>query len=470
MNALTQLNPFNHIFGRIFIGFWLLILLFIGIFGWAIVHFNDDGTTKPISINQKQRITEIAQTLQTIIESSPQRPLEAIIQQTAKQTRSNLVVVNLQDEYIYYSMRNRERTAPLHLLELANSERPQSMILRPYHFLGPGKISYQGQALAVLIGRKSAPGFIKKTIDSYPILLLLVPILISSILCMILAWSLSRPLRELRAAVKAMRQGNMSAHVSVSASLNDEISHLGRDFNRMSDQVSSVLAGQRRLLADISHELRTPLSRLNLVIGIAGQNQDIPENHLKRIEKEAKLIDEMVGQILQLSRLTSDTLPVHKENTQITTLLRPIISDARYEATAQGKSLNVQLASQHSLYIDPKLMTSAIENIIRNGIKYANAEVSISLQQINHAVIITICDDGNGLPEEELESIFDPFSRGQQEHNRSIEGFGLGLAIAYRAIKLHSGDLHVENRGQGGLAFTIRLPMSVETATDEEPS
>lgn len=459
MRGLEQLNPFNHLFGRIFIGFWLLILMLFGAAAWVFLHFDDDGDRKPANLKQVEKVVILGKELQNAIDSGRFNSLKGAVSSTAKATRNNLVVVNLLNENVIYSMREREQPAPQHIIDLSVSSTMQAMILRPYSFIGPGQVIYNEQPYAVFIGRKTAPSWFKKTIDDYPIVILLLPIFISSILCMVLAWSLSRPLRDLRYAVRDMRKGNLSASVNVAEGLNDEISHLGRDFNRMSEQISGVLAGQRRLLADISHELRTPLARLNLVIGIAGQNNEIPDSQLQRIEKEAKLIDDMVGQILQLSRLSSDTLPVNKTENEIAQLMRTIIADADYEANALSKSLNTSIEGERELTLDIKLMTSAIENIVRNGIKYSKQTVTVALDTSDPQwTIITIEDDGNGLPEEELETIFDPFFRANEEHNRSIEGFGLGLAIAYRAIKLHSGDLTVENIASGGLRFTIKLP------------
>ena len=268
MKLRQQLNPFNHLFGRIFIVFWLLILMILAVMAWVLVTFNDDGQMRPSTPYQNDKLIAYTLALQKAIDENPEVRLQRIVSRTANKQRTHMVLVNLASEHIIYSMRERERTAPQHLLNLAQQRLPTNMVLRPYRFNGTGVVTYKGDQYALLVGRKTAPGFVKKTIDDYPILLLIVPMVMSSILCMILAWSLSRPLRNLRQAVQQMQRGNMTARVKVPDSLNDEISHLSREFNRMSEQVADVLSGQRRLLADISHELRTPLARLNLVIGI----------------------------------------------------------------------------------------------------------------------------------------------------------------------------------------------------------
>ena len=127
--------------------------------------------------------------------------------------------------------------------------------------------------------------------------------------------------------------------------------------------------------------------------------------------------------------------------------------------TAQNKSLIVEEYDDALLSLDYKLMLSAIENIVRNGIKYCSSEVVVTISQQESNLIIRVKDDGSGLSEAELKHIFNPFYRSDSNENRNIDGFGLGLAIASRAIELHSGELTVMNHADGGLQISITLPI-----------
>ena len=262
-----------------------------------------------------------------------------------------------------------------------------------------------------------------------------------------------------------MASGDLTSRVGTASLRSDEIGRLGLDFNHMALRVESVLLSQKRLLADISHELRSPLARLQLAIGIAQQQPDMEQSQttnkqLERIEKESQRMEQMIGQVLTLSRLEAqDRLP---ENCTVILdeLLQELIKDAQFEAQVLDKQVGFNCAADITLQGDPSLLASALENILRNAVKYAQHRVDVKVEQPNDRIYITISDDGQGLPEQDLKKIFTPFYRASAARERGSGGVGLGLAIAQQAIYSHGGKISAENRQAGGLRIRIALPIA----------
>ena len=234
----------------------------------------------------------------------------------------------------------------------------------------------------------------------------------------------------------------------------------------MAEQIETLLNGQKRLLADISHELRSPLTRMQLAIGIAQQQEssnDTKSNEqaLARIEKEAHQMESMVAQVLMLSRLDNNARVSQKQAMSFDTLLTGLLADCEFEANSQGKTLVVDIEADATINADEDLLASGIENVLRNAVKYAQRNVTFTLKVKEADVNIAICDDGKGIPESDLENIFQPFYRVSSARERDSGGIGLGLAIASRAIAAHKGKISAHNQVKGGLCVHICLPIIV---------
>lgn len=286
----------------------------------------------------------------------------------------------------------------------------------------------------------------------------------------LLAWYVARPIRHLRGAFASVSQGKLETRVApLIGRRRDEVADLGRDFDRMAQQLQSLIAAQRSLLHDVSHELRSPLARLQAAIGLARQNPQKMEGSLERIEREADRVDELVGQLLTLARLeasgTSQDL-VPSERIDLVDLIASIAADAHFEAQANGRS--VTFAGEGELYANVRveLLHRAIENVIRNAVKYTapgtTVEVSVSRAPSAKGVLVTVADRGPGVAETELERIFEPFYR--SPGGLPGPGFGLGLAIARRAVEAHGGHVRATNRDGGGLLLEISLPLEFQVS------
>jgi len=291
--------------------------------------------------------------------------------------------------------------------------------------------------------------------------LIAIGIATSLVFSMLLAWYLTRPIRSLRWAFDAAAAGKLETRVSPRMGRRrDEIADLGRDFDRMALQLQKLVSAQQRLLHDVSHELRSPLARLQAAIGLARQNPAKLDASLGRIEREANRLEHMVGEMLALARLESGTTHRPKERVDLAYLAANIAEDARFEAEAVGRGLKFSAEGDAPVMGDPDLLHRAIENVVRNAVKFTRegTAVEVNVHTTNDAAVLTVSDQGPGITSAELATVFDPFYRG--EAGNGAPGFGLGLAIAQRAIDAHGGAIRAANAPRGGLQVEIELPLA----------
>ncbi len=283
-----------------------------------------------------------------------------------------------------------------------------------------------------------------------------ISVLIVALVAMLLSHYLVRPIRVLQRASQKLADGDLNNRVaSAMGNRRDELGQLGRDFDGMAQRIQALLEGQQQMLRDVSHELRTPLARLRIALELARKRSG-ESGELDRMELEAERINELIDEILQLVRLNNHSSDFQPASLELCGLLKPLIEDANF-----GQQ-RVQLQAPASLPVegDDKLLCRAIENIIRNALKYSDEEVLVRLEAKADQALIRVLDSGPGVDESLLKRLFEPFFRADQARERETGGYGLGLAIAARAVRLHGGEISAENRPEGGLAVTISLPRS----------
>ena len=281
-----------------------------------------------------------------------------------------------------------------------------------------------------------------------------------------LAWYLARPIRALRDGFRAVASGRLDTRVAAKIGpRRDELADLGADFDKTTARLESLINAQKQLLHDVSHELRSPLARLQAATGLLEQSPERAPALITRIEQETSRLDALVGEILTLSRLDEqrDTRP--DTPFDLNDLLADLVQDAQFEAQAGNKFVTLS-DIDGDVTGDPVLIQRACENLVRNAIRYSpegqTVAISVSAEPVTgpgksgREICISVADHGPGLAEHELQAVIEPFKRGSET---SQDGFGLGLAIARRAIEIHGGALQLQNRTDGsGLVATLRWP------------
>jgi len=280
---------------------------------------------------------------------------------------------------------------------------------------------------------------------------------------LLLTWLIYRhlmsPLQRLGHATRKFSEGDHKVRVRPSLGLrNDELTDLADAFDQMAENTGQIIIQQRQLIADLSHELRTPITRMEMAIGSA--KQGIAQSELvPRLEKETTEIRSLIEDTLTLAWLENEKPKLSGEAFDLIELLEVIIEDARFEfpsailVTKMPHQLTLKNSSQRAL-------APAIENLIRNALKYSpvGSEVSINVEKTSSEVFIWVCDQGEGVPQELLDSIFQPFFRVDKSRDKKPTGFGLGLALARRHIEAISGSLKATNINPG-LQMQIQIPL-----------
>jgi two-component system sensor histidine kinase CpxA len=285
--------------------------------------------------------------------------------------------------------------------------------------------------------------------------------LAGAIFCYFISRYLTKPLYELGEAAASIAEGRLDTRVDPSLrNRRDEIAGLACNFDRMAERIEALVSRQRRLLGDVSHELRSPLSRLIVALSLVKQGppDEVAEN-LDRIALEAHRIDTLLGQLLSLTRIDSGVDRGSPVRFDLTNLVQEVANDGDFEARARHRSVVIKHAGACTIDGFEELLRSAVENVVRNAIRYTGERtaVEISLQVTNSRALLRVRDYGPGVPENMLSEIFLPFRR---VANGNLEGAGLGLAIAERAVTVHQGMIRAMNAPDGGLSVEIELPLA----------
>ncbi len=293
-----------------------------------------------------------------------------------------------------------------------------------------------------------------------------VSIIIGGLSCYILARWLTSPLRLLRCAAKKLAEGDLTARVQLETigSRNDETVDLGREFNQMAERIESLILAQRQLVRDVSHELRSPLARLNVALGLARRDAG-PTTHsaLDRIELEGERLNFLIGDLLTLSLLEGGGDILAKSPFSLCELAKEVTADADFEATSLNRQVLLVTCRPTELTGNRELLRRALENIVRNGVRYTkegtNVEINLGRDPSGQA-ILQVRDHGPGVPDSALADIFRPFYRVGADRDRHSGGAGIGLAIAERTVRLSGGTILARNVPGGGLEIEMQLPLA----------
>ena len=285
-------------------------------------------------------------------------------------------------------------------------------------------------------------------------------VLLSSIASLIMSRFFTKPLNTLGSAAESIADGNFDINVSETMKRKDEFGQLAQDFDTMAERLRRNKETHEEMLRNISHELRSPLTRLRISLELARSKAgDDVHTALDRIESESEKLNEMIGWLLELSRLKEQVKPP-REELSVCEEIRDIIADAEFEAKQNGKILKSDILCSLKIKANKHLLKSGMENIIRNAIKYASSTIKVKAMEENGNIIISVCDDGEGLDKKHMEDIFTPFYRVCDDRDRKTGGTGLGLAIAKAFADTNNGKIRAYNVPDSGLCVEITIPVS----------
>lgn len=340
-----------------------------------------------------------------------------------------------------------------------NSDHPKKKKYGRIEMVGPfavrdGEDNYQ---LYLIRPAGSAQSDFINLMFDRPLLLLIVTMLISAPLLLWLAWSLAKPARQLKNAADDVARGNLKQHPELESGPQEFLA-TGASFNQMVSALERMVTAQQRLISDISHELRTPLTRLQLATALMRRRHG-EGKELQRIEMEAQRLDGMINDLLVLSR-SRHTNELTREQLKANELWADVIDNAQFEAEQVGKTFEVTAPpGAWKLIGNPNALDSALENIVRNALRYSHHHIALNFTADSDGITIMVDDDGPGVSEEDREQIFRPFYRTDEARDRESGGTGLGLAIVETAVQQHRGWVRAEDSPLGGLRLIIWLPL-----------
>jgi two-component system sensor histidine kinase CpxA len=443
----------GSIFIKIFFGFWLVSITVLGSWQLASQYFDSlsfTGVThRPGDASPQRRVMRIIWAL----ENSPDSALPRLL---ADAHDKHKVHIWMLDEAGVDLM---QRPVPPEVTALAerlrHGRRRAFKLGRNSYLTGHVIVRPDQRRWRLVLALPPPPHRVLGLLGANPWLRLLLAMVVSGLACWALSRLMTNRLRDLRQASRRLAEGDLAARIKVRDRGGDETDELARDFNAMADQLQSRIQAQRQLLRDVSHELRSPLARMRVALALAADATSKREDYLQRIDAETERLEELISQLLSSQQ---HDLPMDK-HIDLNALLRQLCADASFEGEASGKRVELRTTVQQAIVASSgDLLLKSFDNIIRNALQHTpeGTAVSVRLAEEGQCYRIEIEDCGPGVEAAELQRIFDEFYRVDSARSREEGGYGLGLAIARRAIEQHRGQVSAANTG-AGLCVTVTL-------------
>jgi two-component system sensor histidine kinase CpxA len=436
------------LFWKLFLTMWLSIVGFSAAIGWLNDKLAREQWAEEPANTFSRGIIRITQRAQQALQMEGRKGLREELLNIPRMTRSHIYIVD--DEQKEMLGRDKaleqlvDRGTSMDTVDFQDAEGKNYTILTvnrtpPATLLAPGP---QGTALRLVAAAA-----------------------ISALISYFLARSLVTPLEELRRASRKIAAGDLATRVSKTMpGRQDEIGQLATDFDVMTSRLQAMQQANRRLLQDVSHELRSPLARLSVALEIARKKgAGGIESELDRIALEGERLESLVNDVLGMLRESSETAARLDDDLDLTILLNDLVEIVNYEVPEGKPGISWQAPESCVFRGDRELLWRAVENLLRNALRFTDpdrgVQLSLQVSKRKSRARITVRDYGCGVPEAELEKIFEPFYRVQESRERGTGGHGLGLSIAANAVQRHGGSILAVNAEGGGLLVTISLPL-----------
>jgi two-component system sensor histidine kinase CpxA len=327
--------------------------------------------------------------------------------------------------------------------------------------VAPQIVAPDGSTYTVLLATRRPSIFGALSLPAISLTILGIALIVSALTSWWLAEHLTAPIRRIQEGARALASENLDVRVSAGLEgRKDELAVLARDFDAMADQLRAHRSATTQLLRDISHELRSPLARMRVALGLARQPPADFTRQLDRLEREIERLDAMISQVLKLARLHGTDALLERESFELDEVIEEVVRDANFEGAMKNCTVNLQGAANEAVLGNRELLRSAIENVLRNAVRYSpqDTPVEVLVARAKSGLEILIRDQGPGVPPADLERIFEPFYRVAESRDRDSGGEGIGLAITSQVMKAHGGSARAVNAQGGGFEVRLCLP------------
>jgi two-component system, OmpR family, sensor histidine kinase CpxA len=467
-----------RLYWKIFIWFWLMLILTIIAVSWVSISITKKSL---ITTREKDLLQAFTLAAVTMLENGGEPALLQWSSQLKKSFNIEVFLVNAQTGELVGPMARNSKNISASGKALGKSSAETSVfdqdILKGSDLIVSASITtVDGKQFRLILSQGSSVDLITKIYSKNLLIDLIILILIMSLVSYILSRHLVKPLFKLRKAIQSFASGDLESRPDDKLlHRGDEIGILAKEFSNMASKIQDLIENSKQLLQDVSHELRTPLARLQIASSLIGQQlenkKQTKEGSLKiqemliRIDQECGALDELIAEVLSFFRMQMEQGFIIKGELDLVLLLEDLIQRVIYEYQVDTSKIKLEVKLDENNYHyfgQAKLLMRAFENILRNAMKYTNnnrVDITAKYDAKVEAYIIEIRDYGSGVPEHMLDRLFDPFFRVHSDRSQQHGGYGLGLAIAQRAIMAHGGNICAKAHKAGGLVVTISLPV-----------
>ncbi|EJG0937429.1 TPA: ATP-binding protein [Vibrio parahaemolyticus] len=275
--------------------------------------------------------------------------------------------------------------------------------------------------------------------------------------CVLLIWFLSRRIRELERVTVEFASGNFKARASTASA--KSVGTLNKSFNNMADKVSRLITSNKMLTNAVAHELRTPIFRLQWQADLLADSSlnEQQTKYVNSIVEDIDEMEEMVEELLYYAKMERPETELRTESLELNSLLFDL-KDKWQQETPLSITVKDTDCKEAQIKTDPKLLKRALDNLLRNAMRYADSQIMLEVTEDEEHCMISIHDDGNGIDEKDWPHLFEAFYSADKSRNKSTSGFGLGLAIVRQIMELQRGDVSISHSPLGGACFTLSLP------------
>ncbi|MEN9464929.1 MAG: hypothetical protein RL217_1110 [Pseudomonadota bacterium] len=432
------------LFWRIFLWFWFALFLAMGA-AFSLSNWLEHKFSRPANSHEIQLLVQLIE---------QERPIVAEGRKLWRKMNSGWNLVSVPADLSSHLPHNLED-----FVDVAGNQ-SQVLFGQENGWLTIGPIEQQGY-LYIAVAHDSWFGVFEV---QDRLLILAATLIVVTLLCALLVWSLIRPIRQLQLNVRRLAAGDFNLdEIRQIALRKDETGVLAHEIVKMAEAMQNLLNSQEQLLHDVSHELRSPLTRLQIALGIArkkDQAQLLNSEH-NRIERAANQVNLLISQILDLARLKQGNHNLlQTERLILQSKLQAWLEEAAVELDQKHLQMQLQLP-QDKMYArwDWLLMERAFDNILRNAIRHSpvGSTLTLGAKREGDHIQLWLIDQGSGVPEDALGNIFNPFTQVDHARDHAAGGYGLGLALTQRIIRLHQGKICAQNQNPG-LRVELSLP------------
>ncbi len=292
---------------------------------------------------------------------------------------------------------------------------------------------------------------------------------VALVAALVFTLTLTRPLQAITATIRRMGKGDLSARVRVRAS--GEMKALADSYNAMAEQIENFDNSRSQFVQNASHELKTPLATMKILLETMIYQPDMPSElraeFMQDMNHEIDRLSGIITDLLTLTQMDSQTADaLHGAMTDLSLLAEETVHALRPAADKQKLTLTADIAQDIAFFADESKLSQVVYNLVDNAIKYTpeGGHVAVTLKKIKGEAVLTVQDDGIGIPAEDLPHIFDRFYRVDKARSRQSGGTGLGLSIVRQMVQLHGGTVKAEPAPEKGTLFTVSLPIRKEGA------